>query len=127
MSQQGESSNNGDEESEIPYKATREYNPLAFQAMQSQMELLMRQMQESNEKMDARLARIESTTTHPNTLQGQTQRNRPQRTREEEWGDEVNFDPHWRRVDTRMDNNLNSIKMKIPSFKGKNDADAYIE
>ena len=32
-----------------------------------------------------------------------------------------------RRVDNREDNSLGSIKMKIPSFQGKNDPEAYIE
>lgn len=31
------------------------------------------------------------------------------------------------RVSERMDNNLGSIKMKIPSFQGKNDPEAYLE
>jgi len=32
-----------------------------------------------------------------------------------------------RRNPNRVDNNLGSIKMKIPSFQGKNDPEAYLE
>ena len=32
-----------------------------------------------------------------------------------------------RRNPNRVDNNLGSIKMKIPSFQGKNDSEAYLE
>ena len=31
------------------------------------------------------------------------------------------------RVEDRKDNNLGSIKMKVPSFQGKNDPKAYLE
>ena len=31
------------------------------------------------------------------------------------------------RVDNREDSSLGSIKMKIPSFQGKNDPEAYLE
>ena len=93
MKNQEESSTQGEKGSEsIPYQSTKEYNPLAFQAMQSQIEFLMKQIQESNEKMDARLARIETSTIQTQQTRVQPQRHQPQRNREE-WGDEVNFDP----------------------------------
>ena len=53
----------------------------------------------------------------------------PHRRQHDDWGEEPPYDPNWRRIDPRdrIDTNLNSIKMKIPPFKGRNSADDYLE
>ena len=37
------------------------------------------------------------------------------------------YDGRFREARNREDNQLGSIKMKIPSFQGKNDPEAYLE
>ena len=86
-------------------------------------------------RMDELSARVEqnnnnSSTPTPNQARAIAQQQQQNRARQvqnrDEWGDEAEFDPTWRRVE-RQDNSMSGFKLKLPTFKGRNDADEYLE
>ena len=122
-------------------------------AMKLQMEALVgelrRMLGEGLERVHERLDQVETQVEQSRVTMGHRRERRPPRVENEE-GFGENFDEEDRfpnmgrfgrgvgdrgfrygnredRVGERVDNNLGSIKMKIPSFQGKNNPEAYLE
>ena len=88
-----------------------------FQAMMEEMRRLVRhEFDQIHERLDKKK---------------ESQKSRsPTRSRRDNYSNEESEEdegPRWRRGRHREDDNLRSIKMKVPSFQGKSNPDAYIE
>ncbi|XP_052621733.1 uncharacterized protein LOC128127313 [Lactuca sativa] len=91
---------------------------LQVQAMMDEMRRLMtNEFNQVHERMDRMEAQVQRTRSRASSQVSNGE--------EEDDGWEPERRPNRRR--SRRDDNLSSIKMKVPSFKGKSDPDAYIE
>ncbi|KAL7596133.1 hypothetical protein Lser_V15G29757 [Lactuca serriola] len=91
---------------------------LQVQAMMDEMRRLMtNEFNQVHERMDRMEAQVQRTRSRASSQVSNGE--------EEDNGWEPERRPNRRR--SRRDDNLSSIKMKVPSFKGKSDPDAYIE
>ena len=97
-----------------------------MEAITGQLRALMREMEGMREEMGEMRAEREHRANAGRRDQAtpQRQRARPQ----ERWEDmEDEFEENDFNQGRREDDNLGSIKSKIPEFKGKNDPEAYLE
>lgn len=94
---------------------------LQFQAMMDEMRRMMtNEFNQVHERMD----RIEANARRQPSHEGSVV-NEEESARSDEWDRESERRSARRR--RRVDNNLSSIKMKVPSFQGKSDPEAYLD
>lgn len=112
--------------------STSSPNDQMLQAMQQQFERMFRVMEGVNERLERHDGIL-------NQLQGVPRQRRQPPIEQEEYDgeddledDQITLVGHPRRQARRgrmedVDRNLGSIKMKIPSFQGRNDPNVYLE
>ena len=116
--------------------STSSSNDQMLQAMQQQFERMFRMMDGVNEKLERHDGIL-------NQIQGVPRQRRPPPLGQDDYygeddldddqvtlvGQNINTRRHARRgrLNEEVDHNLGSIKMKIPSFQGRNDPDVYLE
>ena len=116
--------------------STSSSNDQMLQAMQQQFERMFRMMEGVNEKLERHDGIL-------NQMQGVPRQRRPPPLGQDDYdgeddldddqvtlvGQNINPRRHARRgrLNEEVDHNLGSIKMKIPSFQGRNDPDVYLE
>ena len=127
-------SSQSDEEAAAP-----KYDPkLMYEAMTKyfeRMEIKFGEVRDHMEKQDAAIAKLQSEQSHGlsnNRRQdGSANRGNFYGDDHEDLDDQFSFDEQGGRGARRrvgnVDRNIGSIKMKIPSFQGKNNPDAYLE
>ncbi|KAJ9536652.1 hypothetical protein OSB04_un000201 [Centaurea solstitialis] len=94
---------------------------LQFQAMMDEMRRMMtNEFNQVHERMDRIKANVQRQPSHEGTVV-----NDEESARSDEWDRESERRSARRR--RRVDNNLSSIKMKVPSFQGKSDPEAYLD
>ncbi|PKI67549.1 hypothetical protein CRG98_012133 [Punica granatum] len=116
---------------------------ILIEAMMSEMRRVMRlELEQVHERIDRMESTcVEQTRNAPNVRRGERVQPREVRVEDEDnygagFDEEDDRDSivsnrrpagRFREVRNREDNNLGSIKMKIPSFHGKSDPEAYLE
>ena len=116
--------------------STSSSNDQMLQAMQQQLERMFRMMEGVNEKLERHDGIF-------NQMQRVPRQRRPPPLGQDDYdgeddldddqvtlvGQNINPRRHARRgrLNEEVDHNLGSIKMKIPSFQGRNDPDVYLE
>ncbi|KAJ9556733.1 hypothetical protein OSB04_011347 [Centaurea solstitialis] len=93
---------------------------LQFQAMMDEMRRMMtNEFNQVHERMDRIEANVQRQPSHEGSVV-----NEEESARSDEWGE---FERRMARRRRHVDNNLSSIKMKVPSFQGKSDPKAYLD
>ncbi|KAI3681538.1 hypothetical protein L6452_36337 [Arctium lappa] len=96
--------------------------PLPNLQIQAIMDEMRRMMTNEFNQVHERMDRIEANARRPPSREGSVVN---EEERSDEWDRESERRSARRR--RRIDNNLSSIKMKVPSFQGKSDPEAYLD